>query len=663
VPRAAARASDRLLELLVVAFAGWTAIYHVCLVARIASGWAALAGLAALALAAWFALRGGDDDVAEPVAAAPRRPRPLLGLLIANVGLAAVAAAGFGLTQIPYRTIWLLWLGAAACSVAWCTARLWLGPAPAESVAPAAGAEPQVHWLEIAVVAVWAIGLAVVSLLLLDPDPDDAFYVHFGSWVAAHGQFPTRDVVYSNQVFPALYYPPVFSYEALTGTVSRIMGLSVVDLQYLVVTPAGTVLSVLATWRLLRAWRVPMVALALTATLVFLLYDAAHHMTFGAFFANRMWQGKVLLLAILVPLLFALLHDYGDRPRPRRLVLLFAAGAAAVGLSTTGIFLVPVIAGGCLLPVLFRRPSLASLRTAFVGFVATCAYPLAAGAVTKLGGGRTPDVYTAADVIPSKLVHFVLGTGGFAMLGLGAVLITPSLLRRVSAGQMLAGTALLVGVLVSPRVPEQIFDFTGLGRVLWRLTWAMPAAALVGALSVLVAGTRGPVWVRGLPAVALCVVLALTGQSVWERDSKAIADHPVLKRARQQLADARMILPHTRPGDLILAPKGLSQTLLVLSGSITTNSPRGFFTRSLSDVPAMHTAERFHLQHFAQLGVGTTPVGPKRLAKLRTDLRVVGVDLACLTRSHVPARKVLKKLGWTLVAESHRTACTRAPGS
>jgi hypothetical protein len=80
-------------------------------------------------------------------------------------------------------------------------------------------------------------------------------------------------------------------------------------------------------------------------------------------------------------------------------------------------------------------------------------------------------------------------------------------------------------------------------------------------------------------------------------------------------------------------------------------------------VPAMHTAERFHLQHFAQLGIGTTPIGPRRLAKLRTDLRVVGVDLVCLTRSHVPARKVLKKLGWTLVAESQRTACTRAPGS
>jgi hypothetical protein len=658
VPRAAARASDRLLEVLVVAFAGWTAIYHVCLVARIGSSWAAVAGLAALALAGWFA-RSGDGAPAA-VDAGRRTPRPRRALLALNAGLAVAAAAAFGLTRIPYWTIWLLWLAAAACSLAWCTWRPRATGAPAAVVANAP-AEPATHWFEIAVVAAWAIGLAVLSLLVRDPDPDDAFYVHFAAWIAAHGQFPTRDVVYSDQLFPALYYPPVFSYEALTGTISRVSGLSVADLQYLVVTPAGAVLSVLAGWRLLRAWRVPMVALALTAMLVFLIFDAAHHMTFGAFFVNRMWQGKVLLLAVLVPLLFALLHDYGDRPQRRRLALLFAAGTAAVGLSTTGLFLVPVIAAGSLLPLLLRRPTAAAARTALLGFAATCAYPLVAGAVTKLSAGRTPDVYTAADVIPSTLVHFVLGTGGFAMLGLAAVLLGPSLLPRASAGQMLAGTALLVGVLVSPRVPQHIFHLTGLGRVLWRLTWALPAAALVGALSVSIAGARAPLWLRTVPAVALCVALALFGEPLWARGvGSTLADHPVLKRTGHQIADAHMALPHTRPGDIVLAPTGLSQTLLVLSGRITTVSPRPFFTRALAGAPGMHAAARLRLQSFAQLGVGPPPA---RAPRLRGDLRLLGVDLVCIGRPNVTARAMLRKLGWHPVAHTHHTACSRAPGA
>ena len=166
-------------------------------------------------------------------------------------------------------------------------------------------------------------------------------------------------------------------------------------------------------------------------------------------------------------------------------------------------------------------------------------------------------------------------------------------------------------------------------------------------------------WLRGTPAVALCVVLALTGQSIWQRDGKALADHPVLKRARHQIADARMVLPHARPDDLILAPTGLSRTLLVLSGDTTTNSPRAFFTRALADVPAMHVPGRLRLQDFADRGVGPNRIGPKRLAQLRTDLRVVGVDIACLGRGHVAARKVLTKLGWRL-AETHRAACSLA---
>jgi hypothetical protein len=660
VARAAARASDRLLDLLVVAFAGWTAIYHVCLVARIGTGWATGAGVLALAGAAWFVLRGDDDDVERDDGAGAARG-PWCILLAANAVLGLAAAAAFGLTEIPYRTVWLLWLAAAACSVAWCTLRLRRAPDPAGAVA----AEPPSRGVaEVAVVAVWALGLAVLSLLLRDPDPDDAFYVHFGAWIAAHGEFPTRDVLYSDGVFPALYYPPVFSYEALTGVVSRLAGISVADLQYFVVAPVGTFLSVLAFWRLLRAWRVPMVALALTAMLIFLLFDAAHHMTFGAFFASRMWQGKVLLLAIGVPVLFALLHGYAGDPRPRRLLLLLAAGAAAVGLSTTGIFLVPVIAAGCLVPVLLRRPAGRSARTALLGFVATAAYPIGAGAVTRLGGGRTPDVYTDKDVIAPALVHFVLGTGGFAVLGLAAVLVAPSLLRRAGAGQMVAGTALLIGVLVSPRVPEQIFDFTGLGRVLWRLTWAMPAAALVGALAVSVAGTRGPVALRALPAVALCAAMALWGVPLWSGGAgTALAGHPVFKRHPQQLADARMALAHTRPGDLVLAPRGISQSLMILSGQITSVSPRGYFTRALAGVPEAQVPARRRLQGFVVRGSGPPPLPRRRVAILREDLGALGVDLVCLRRSHVAARMAVRSLGFRRVGETRRVACARAPGS
>jgi hypothetical protein len=263
-------------------------------------------------------------------------------------------------------------------------------------------------------------------------------------------------------------------------------------------------------------------------------------------------------------------------------------------------------------------------------------------------------------VIPENLVHYVLGTGGFALLGLAAVLIGPLLVRRASAGQMLAGTALLVGLLLSPGVPVVIFDLTGLGRVLWRLTWALPVAALVGALATSIVPGRGIPMLRAAPALALCGAMALGGVAIWDKGGSALASRPVLKRQPQALTDARAVMPHTRPGDVVLAPKVLSQTLLILSGELTTVSPRGFFTRALADVPAVHAAARRRLQHFVVFGLPAR-AGRDRVRALREDLRVVGVDVVCLRRSHVTARRLLTSFGFRRVSLTRAMACTRAP--
>ena len=100
---------------------------------------------------------------------------------------------------------------------------------------------------------------------------------------------------------------------------------------YLLVTPVATAFGVLALWRLLRTWRVPMVGLALSTSMIFLLWAAQEHRTLGNLFVGRLWQGKIVFLAVLVPLLFVLLQTYWKRPTWKHSVLLVAAGAAGVG--------------------------------------------------------------------------------------------------------------------------------------------------------------------------------------------------------------------------------------------------------------------------------------------------------------------------------------------
>ena len=76
-------------------------------------------------------------------------------------------------------------------------------------------------WLEIAIVAAWATGLGLAALALSNPNEDDIYYVHSSSWIAAHGRFPVADVLFSNQRFPDLYWPPIDAYEAIVGTIAR----------------------------------------------------------------------------------------------------------------------------------------------------------------------------------------------------------------------------------------------------------------------------------------------------------------------------------------------------------------------------------------------------------------------------------------------------------
>jgi hypothetical protein len=99
------------------------------------------------------------------------------------------------------------------------------------------------------------------------------------TWAAERGRFPVRDTIFSDEVFEAIYFPPWNSLEALAGTVAGATGISAPSLVYLGVTPLATVLAVLAIWRLLRRWEVPMPAVALSTALIFLLVAGSRSTT------------------------------------------------------------------------------------------------------------------------------------------------------------------------------------------------------------------------------------------------------------------------------------------------------------------------------------------------------------------------------------------------
>ena len=654
LPAVIARGCDGLLDFVVLAFGAWTVVYHLCLVIGIGTIGALAAWAVALLASAWFAFRFSDDGPPIPE---PSRTRSwslgrLALLLLGFALLSVLAAAVYAFAGASWAVTWfLLFLAAAAGLVLTylkTTGRLRFSVQGGKSrKAPGAF-----------VALAWAVGLAVFSLFLVRPDADDTQYVHLSTWIAEHDEFPLRDTLFSDQVFPAIIYPPISSFEALIGSVAGLFGISAASATYLLVTPLATALSVLAIWRLLRNWRASMVGLALSTTMVFLLMAAQEHRTFGNLFVGRIWQGKVVFLAVLVPLLFVLLETYAKRPTLRQLLFLAAAGAAGVGLTSTGTFLVPLVAVGCLAPLALR-----SVAQAAAGIAATCAYPLGSLVVTAAVGSRRAGEDFASDIVTNEIARLVLGSGLFAFIAVAAVLVGPLLIPSRRAALMAASTVVLVTLLYTPPLPHLVWDLTGIGRVLWRGVWVIPVAVLVGAAATAVPSrVRSPIW-RAAPAVLLCAVLVAWGSPVW--DSGTVKSKPSWKRPPGSVPAAHRILNRSQAGDIVLAPQQVSQSVVIMSGDVTTVSPRVFYTLALDDEPDAHVDERLLLQSILEPELVRNVVGsdkrPSSDAEVARALDAVGVDIACAADRMPEALETLGAAGFSEPFRAGELTCVRAP--
>ena len=629
-----ARGSDGFLDFTLLVFGAWTVVYHVCLVVGIGVLGAGIAWVVALIPAAWLAFGSGyaEPPIPEPARAQVlSRTRPVV-LVGGYAALAAASAAVYAFAGARWSITWLLLLLAAAAGAVLtyyrATGQLRLSFHASEKRS-APGAFTAVAW---------AGALAILSLYLVRLDGDDTQYVHLSTWIAEHGEFPLRDTLFSDQVFPAIFYPPLSSFEALIGTVASAAGFSAPGLTYLGVSPVATALGVLALWRLLRMWRAPMVGLALSTALIFLLMAAQEQQTFGNLFVGRIWQGKIVFLVILVPLLFVLLQTFAERPTWKQGVLLVAAGTTAVGLTSSGAFLVPVLALGCLAPLALR-----SVRQAAIGFLAVSAYPLGSLAVTAVIGLRTASEF---DVVTGEIARFVLGTGLFAFVAVGAALVGPVLVPSRAAALMTGTTVVLVLILFAPPVPPLMLDITGIGRVLWRVVWIVPIAALAGVVATSVPARISSPALRAVPAVVIWAVLIAWGSPIW--DAATVKSLPSWKRPPQSIDAARQILERAEPGDIVLAPRTVSQTILIMSADVTTVSPRVFYTLALRDVPGAHVDERTLLQSIVEPRVAerTRQELPGEAGVARAAA-LVGIDVACVENRRAASLQLLEAAGYS----------------
>lgn len=367
-----------------------------------------------------------------------------------------------------------------------------------------AGLPYTVFWLGsvVALISIWVVGLrcgdmrntaqpirlsdgcillllilaaASVTLIANRPDIDDAFYM---SVPATLLRFPKQPVLLHDTLYRMANIPiemPVYrlsSYEVLVGTLARVTGISHMTIAYLILPPAFAGLSVITWAALLRRlvptrWPTVLVVLFLCVSML-----GEAHQAYGNFAFVRIFQGKAILATCIIPVVFWAALRFSDDARSRNWVLLFAAQVAALGFSSTALFVVPVAASFALFGV--WTPSITATRKAIVGVSASAYLVVAAGAMLWITHGGKG--FASSSEMQSVLPLLIHTWGDWSTAVLFVTLLTAwAFADDIPLARFAATTALLFFLLVLNPYTEKLVaqNFVGTSTY-WRLTWVLP---------------------------------------------------------------------------------------------------------------------------------------------------------------------------------------------
>ena len=309
------------------------------------------------------------------------------------------------------------------------------------------------------------MGLASAALasVLVRPNADDAFFVNVSAWVADRGTFPVRDTMISNQELSPLgsHTPNVSSIESLFGVVARLAGTPPGTIVYVAAVPVLTLLAYLALTWLVAESRIPKAPIGLVAATVGMWMSGESRLAVGTF-PLRIWQGKIALVAVVLPLLILAAMRVAARGSLLDHLFLGSTVVASVGMSNTAVFLAPLMLAGLTVAAL----AVGGLRPALrVG--AWILLPLATGAVVAVlaPAGPTPAQLAAIGFrdpgvlrlplveVPGKTASILTST--VLAVGLGWLGIRDRLTRAATLGLLVAVGLFLLPPFSRPRPPRR----------------------------------------------------------------------------------------------------------------------------------------------------------------------------------------------------------------
>ncbi|HKU79944.1 MAG TPA: DUF6077 domain-containing protein [Rhodanobacteraceae bacterium] len=558
---------DRIVPLFVLPYAMWTMYVHL-ITATHSSFNALLLGLpaavliAAVATFAWFRLPASARQFI-PIATEKRGISGSAETLIAQTignravpfAVLALAIGWVGLLSagMSYLVFW--WVALLAAGGAW----MWNLRGESH---PAADSHAGKH-------AAWIVLLVVVAavcttLVASRPDADDAFYRSISATLLRYPQQPVllHDTLYRLPDVPILLqFYRLSSYDVLVGTIARITGVDHLVVAYLILPSVFAAFCVLA-WAYLLRHIVPK-RWPSTLLILFLCVLALGetHRAYGNFAFVRLFQGKAMLVTVMVPVVAGSAWLFARHGGLRHWLLLFAAQVAALGVSASALFVAPAaaalgLAGG------WSANAAGSRR--FVAGMLASVYVFGAGwAMASVTHGGQALVSSSPMPVVPQILDDTWGWWSTKLLLVALLTAWAFVGNPVRARYLSAGAFFFLLAVLNPYTVRIVADhFVGV-RTYWRLTWALPLPFF---LAVLLDGVIERASGMRSRALAACVCMALVGCAVafgWRfgtlRSANAVTlGLPGLKVDPVEYRVAARIAKDVPEAGVVLAPEAVS---------------------------------------------------------------------------------------------------------
>jgi hypothetical protein len=571
--------ASRLCRRTVLFFAAWTAV---CNVVVLFGGtlhqllWVTAIVAVLAGLLRWR--RRSSSSPASPMhrtedpESTPSPPSPRRQLFFALLALAAVTALARGDLVVAW------WI----CMVTLSAALIVETRSIATSVVPLS--TPRLEG------GLWALAAAgaLLALLAIRPSGDDALIVNLAVTAADHPGQPLlrHDGIFGIEGMPIQFpFYRVHSIELLAGAISWLTGIAAIHVMHLALPVVGGLLVVLAHAELFR--RI-MPRQWLPATLTTLIA----YVTMGNDWPSYGFSSLVLLqvprsicFCVALPLVVAYALDYSRDPTRRNWLRLAAVQVAAIGLSSTALFVAPLLAWITLAASArrglgsFSRGALASLWV----IVMLLAW---AGDMRHVVAGlqRQATVALVDDrAAMAMMLDRVFGTGRVALVTSFSVLFAFTVPRSRRARRLLVVLPLAwLFVFANPFWARWLTTELMDPVLFARAAWVLPVPVLMGVTFLAPSRWWGPRWgsLAGLIGILAYGVVVPSHTTL----SNAVGTHLGLSATKTPAQDyeaAAFVVEHSPPGFPVLAPSDVATWISTFHDHPPLFTSRAFYHRFL----------------------------------------------------------------------------------